>query len=1076
MGTAAAVRIHLLGALRVIDGDAPVRFAAPPKTLPLLGFLAVHRATATPREQVAYVLWPDASEEEARANLRRHLHYLQGALPARRAAWVLSDRGTVQWNPDAPAVLDIAEFERLSRSPATREEAVALYCGDLLARLDEEWLLYERDRLRNLQLTNLGSLIGVSAEAGEPGPALDFARKLLALDPFREDVVRRVMELRVCLGDSTGALAEYQAFAQRLREELGVEPMAETRASFDAIAAARAPAVAAGGNAPGAKVLDPNRFPMIGRGAALEQLRSLWSRATQGRGGLVLIGGEAGIGKTRLLEEFAGYARAGDAFVSIGRTAFSEPAPYQAIVEALRDAPLAEVEVKPIWRAVLARLIPEMHCAGSELETAAPVDSQNEQSRLFEAIFQGVTALARRRPVLLVLEDLHWCLAGSTGLLEFLVRRIGSHRVLIAGSYREEEIVGAHPLRSLRRRAGADRAFSHLAIGRLGPGDVEALIRTISAPGEGLVEVAEHLYAQSEGNPLFLGEALRDAIESGTLELRAGRWQIRPFSPPRVPRGVRATILERLARLSPQARTVAEIGAVIGPGFDLDLLRSVSGWPESRLLDATDELIERHVLRDAGESRSDFAFSHHLIQTTVYENGDERNRIRRHRRVARELELLAGERAGDYASQIALHFDRAREPAAAVPFYLRAASRALAVAASESAIELASRGLDLSDDPVHRLDLLEVRLEGLRRKDDAKARKRDLTEMLSLARGHDPARACVALAQIVGFPSNRVSRTFEPEELGSLRAAFEAVRDPRLSGELQLVAMLQDRYAGKYSSMLTHAANAATLFAECGDRRGEIRAWMFASEAGLFLNDVAEAQRAIDRGWVLWSEAPEHDLLVNLLHLEVLIASRIGEFSRARDSAREFLAQCEAIGDRAGVAAAHFMVGHACTALLLAAEAGRSFATSLEIYDELGASSSYAWALYYLSEHAYLFEAPAQALPLARRAEEVAASTNEPAARALSAIVVASMELAFGDPFAARRTAERAVRLSKKLKRGYVTGGALCILGKAELESGNASAAFVHLERGVQLLRESGVAAFLQEDLGWLGLAYFANR
>jgi DNA-binding SARP family transcriptional activator len=1072
MGTGTPpVRIHLLGALRVVDGDSPVRFAAPPKTLPLLAFLAVHRLNPTPREDVAYVLWPDVSEAEARANLRRHLHYLQGALPVRPEPWVLATRASVRWNPRAPCVLDIAEFETLSRTASTREEAVGLYRGDLLERLDEEWLLYERDRLRNLQLTNLELIVAESVERGDSRRALDFARNLLVLDPFREDVIRQAMTLRQALGESTGALAEYRAFAERLRRELGVDPMPVTRACFDAIAAQRAPEITVQRDRH-PRVDVPSSFPMVGRAAPFESLRSLWSRATQGHGGLVFIGGEAGIGKTRLLQEFATHAERDDAIVSVGRTTLAEPARYQAIVEALRQTPLHSLELEPVWRSVLALLVPEMRTEHPELEPPAALQSENEQARLFEAIFRALAALAQYRPLLLALEDLHWCGPATTACLEFLMRRIERKRILIVGTYREEEIVGAHTLRALRRRATSDRAFSHLALNRLDIAAVEALVAAISGLDKQVPEVAEYLYLQSEGNPLFLGEVLRDAIEAGTIEPGDLRWNVLSLALPKVPRGVRSTILERLGRLSPEARTVAEIGAAIGPGFDVDLVRAVSGWPEARLLDATDELIARHILRDAGAgSRSEFAFSHHLVQATVYESSDDRNRIRRHRRIARELERVAGERTDELAAQIAAHFDRAEEPAAAAEFYKRAARAALAVAANDSAVELATRGLELAQEPNLRIDLHEALAEAARRKDDAPARRRNLSEMLSLAIEHDVDRACDAVAHSVGVPLARQRAAFSKDELAALQGRLSGAASPRLAGELQLLAAVIERAEARFGPMLAHASDAVTSFASCGSLRGEIRAWLFAADAYILQERVTEAARAIDRARALWNTIAEPSILTTILNLEWRAALYAEEWAREHAIASDLLRLYEATGDRAGLAAAYRMLGHSAIELYLAAEVGRHLSTSLAIYEELGKPTDYRSTLHTLCHHAILFGLPADALSYARRSEEFSRTINFQVGEVEGAHTVCITEFLFGDPTEARRAGERAVRLAKKVNRGYLIGITLTTLGTAELACGAIGAALEHLGEGVRLLRASGSAEYLHEDIGWLGIA-----
>ena len=232
------LRIHLFGPLRLLVDDAPWKFAAPPKAAPLLAYLLLHRGEQPlAREALAFTLWPDDPEPGARANLRRHLHQLQRALPPAPAdrPWLISEATTIQWNPAADYWLDVAEFERLSQTEAATAEAAPLYTGDLLENVYDDWLFYERERLRDLYFAGLTSLVLQGRAARNYPEALAYARQLLARDPLREDTVRQVLALRYESGDRAGAIQEYERFTRRLKEELAVDPMPETAAWFEAI-------------------------------------------------------------------------------------------------------------------------------------------------------------------------------------------------------------------------------------------------------------------------------------------------------------------------------------------------------------------------------------------------------------------------------------------------------------------------------------------------------------------------------------------------------------------------------------------------------------------------------------------------------------------------------------------------------------------------------------------------------------------------------------------------------------------------------------------------------------------------
>ena len=173
-----------------------------------------------------------------RANLRRHLHYLQANLPPVRpgAGWVLATgRSTLQWNPKAHARIDVVDFERLGADDRTRGRAVMLYAGPLLEDMPDEWIVFERERLRDMQLAYLFQLSDAARRDGDFLEAIRMTRRLAEIDPWREDTVRQSMELRYAMGDRAGALAEFEDFARRLSETLEVEPMAETRACYESI-------------------------------------------------------------------------------------------------------------------------------------------------------------------------------------------------------------------------------------------------------------------------------------------------------------------------------------------------------------------------------------------------------------------------------------------------------------------------------------------------------------------------------------------------------------------------------------------------------------------------------------------------------------------------------------------------------------------------------------------------------------------------------------------------------------------------------------------------------------------------
>ena len=230
------LRVTMFGKTELHYRGALVASRASPHVLSLLAYLLLHRASMQRRSSVASALWPDESDGEALSYLRRFLFELQSALPKDPATpWILADRLTIQWNPNARVWLDVAEFERCARSPSTAATACDIYTADLLPHLDGEWILAPRARLAEKYESLSIDLIDRERAKGDHRKALRYATRLVAHDPLREDVVRTIIDIRNALGDRAGALRSYREFSDRLWEELHVEPMPETQAARDRV-------------------------------------------------------------------------------------------------------------------------------------------------------------------------------------------------------------------------------------------------------------------------------------------------------------------------------------------------------------------------------------------------------------------------------------------------------------------------------------------------------------------------------------------------------------------------------------------------------------------------------------------------------------------------------------------------------------------------------------------------------------------------------------------------------------------------------------------------------------------------
>ena len=310
------LHIHLFGQLRLFWEERPYPFKALPKVEPLLAYLLLNPDVPTVRDNLAFKLWPDATEKQAKGRLRRHLYDLRRALPPvpDEQPWLLITPQTVQWNPAAPYWLDVAAFEHLSQQPNRLAEAIALYTGPLLPDIDETWLFLARERWQRQCLQNLGMLIEQNWRQQDWQQALVYAQQALAQEALNEEIVRRQMALHYTLGERTTAVQLYHDFVTQLQTQLEMEPMAETTAVYNAIHQKQPPekifdlvgftspiSKTETTQAPVSHNIPAPLHDLIGREAELAQITKWLSQESPKR--LITLTGTAGIGKTRLALE-----------------------------------------------------------------------------------------------------------------------------------------------------------------------------------------------------------------------------------------------------------------------------------------------------------------------------------------------------------------------------------------------------------------------------------------------------------------------------------------------------------------------------------------------------------------------------------------------------------------------------------------------------------------------------------------------------------------------------------------------------------------------------------------------------
>ncbi len=523
----------------------------------------------------------------------------------------------------------------------------------------------------------------------------------------------------------------------------------------------------------------------VGRDADLARLRQLWKETAAGERRAVMLGGEPGIGKTRLASELGQVLRAEGALVLAGRCDEDLGVPYQPFVEALRHYVDHAAHLHLGRHAgELARLVPELPGVAPGLPEPLSADPETERYRLFDAVAAWLVDVSAETPVLLVLDDLHWAAKPTVLLLRHVLRFPESMRILVVGTYRDTDIGRADPLTDflgdLHRLGGAER----LPLSGLdGPG-VAAFIE--QAAGHELDEEGEALAAavwrETEGNPFFTTEVLRHLAESGVIEQREDRWVVtRGPEDFGIPEGVRDVVGRRLARLSEEENQILACSAVIGLEFEPRIVQAAGGFTEANVITALERAVATRLVVDVPGTVPRNRFAHALVRATLYDELTAARRVSLHRRVAEAIELVHGALLDDHLPALAHHWGRATGHAEAggraVEYATRAGDRALAQLAHDEAAVYYRQALDILElaragDLPARLDLLIKRGEAQRRAGDPAHRETLLTAgRLAGELGDAPAAARAALANSRGFWSS-VGRVDE-DRVAALEAALE---------------------------------------------------------------------------------------------------------------------------------------------------------------------------------------------------------------------------------------------------------------------------------------------------------------
>lgn len=741
--------LHVLGTPRIqLDGQE-VELERH-KSLALLVYLAVsggrHR-----RDTLAALLWPELDQARARAGVRAALWSLNAALPG---PWWAIQRETVGLESTPDLWLDLVEFRqslavcRAHGHPADEtcadclaplSRAVELYCGDFLAGFGlrdapafDEWQMEQAEAARYELTGALAQLTRLHIAGGRLASAMNYARRWLLLDPLHEPAHQSLMRLYAWSDQRSAALRQYAKCARVLEAELGVAPQAETQALYRAILDNRLPPPQPGISVPGgaepwagvspAAALEPRvadhlqpaagaggsildrirQAQLVGRDGELEMAAELWSRAQLGEGQVLLVSGEPGIGKSRLVRELRSLAQASGARALIGECHAEGGPPYGALAQMIGTA-LSEPAPGPALPdyvlADLLLLAPHLRQRFRSIAPNPALDPSFERQRLLDSAVTWCKTMAAHSPLLLVVEDVHWADGGTLSILRHLARQLRTSRLLLVMTFRDTdvELAEAQPLSEVLLDLNRERLAQTLRLGRLQRGQTGDLLAALLATGEVSEPFIDSVFEETEGNPFFVEELCKALIDQGQLYLAGSTWRRKDLKTVVLPRSVRAAILLRVERLPAPVQDSLRLAAVLGREFEFETLSAASDQEAEALLTALEQAERAQLLRENRSTQpgvgARFTFAHALIPFTLRETLSGLRLQRLHARVASAIEA----RRPEDVEALAYHHTAAGQREPAIRYLRRSADRAVAVYAYETAIQHARIALSLID-------------------------------------------------------------------------------------------------------------------------------------------------------------------------------------------------------------------------------------------------------------------------------------------------------------------------------------------------------------------------------------------
>lgn len=946
------LHVQMLGGFGLRVGERAASAMSSRPAVSLLAYLVLRRDRTHTRDLLAGKFWPDEADAVARKRLSNALWQLnQSAKQIGLTELFDKTHAAVGFAPGLAVVVDVEEFEgrldelerRLRSEPRSvgideLTAAVDSYGGDLLAGHYDEWILDPRQKVRDRWLAALGVLVRKNRAATDYEAALRHALSLVGAEPLSEEWHREVMRLYHLNGQPSAAERQFNLCRRALADELQAEPGVETVELLDKIRQEASAATTSSPLAVGATAGDPE-LPFIGRVAERSALVARVNDVVGGKGGLVLVEGEHGIGKSRLLAEVAQAAEWREVQVLTGRhTAGSTLTPYEGLREALRPSTLGvrgerlAAHLPPVWLRQAATVLEGLQPFVEPVPVTAPAASfppvvarpEEERWHTTEALVQVLLAIGQPKPALIVLEDIHWCDDDTMQVLVQIGDRLIDSNVLICLSYRRQEAQRStaiwQSLAELEAKPGSGRQV-------LGPLDIDDVRQMVAAERHGVRmsnEQVTQVAQLGDGNPYVILELLRAPVDllepAAPAENRAADDDLLP--------GLHEILSRRIDAASDEVRAVLEaVSAMSGP-TTTSVVAGVVGLGRQAVTAALADAVERAFLV---ESSRGVEFAQEHTRRVVYEAIDATGRRRIHGRIVDALVREQGVRV----SQIAHHAWLAEQWQRAYQYHALAADSALKVNAYHTTAEhfakadQAAQSCDMAD--AHRLDDLfayERVLDILGRRGD----QQDLLNRMAVAvvePGASPADR-LAVTQRQAWLMTHTDRRAEAARLAS--EAVVPARDAGLGvGELLTIVGCARAWSGDMPGAIGPLTEAVAESRVEGVSGVAAQLMLGRTYSDLLQHD--EARRHLEEAYeAAKAENDPRSQVEALGHLATLYYS-LALNVKAENAFTEALELARSIGYRRGegnnlvnLAGFHVLLGRGGRALGLFAQADEVFA------------------------------------------------------------------------------------------------------------------------------------------------------